>query len=164
MAKLIILRGPSGSGKSSVAKKLREKIKSKTALVEHDYLRRIILKEEDIPNGINSHLIFKVTEFALNNGYNVILEGIFFTKHYRQMLDKILEFHPEGNYIYYFDVPLKETLKRHQSKDIAEDFGEKEMGSWYVGKDVLNLGGETIISEESSLDETINKILKDTDL
>ena len=164
MTKLIILRGPSGSGKSSVAKELRKKSKYKTALVEQDYLRRIVLKEEDTQDGINSRLILQVVKFALDSEYNVILEGILFTKHYKEMLSELLDYHPNENYAYYFDVSFKETLKRHATKDTAQEFGEKEMKNWYQQSDTLGLIYEQVLPETLSLKQTVLKILKETKL
>lgn len=51
-SKLIVLRGNSGSGKSTTAKMLRDAAiakgtKTKIAIIEQDYLRRYILKEKE---------------------------------------------------------------------------------------------------------------------
>jgi len=164
MTKLIILRGPSGSGKSSIAKEIRKKAKHKTALIEQDYLRRIVLKEKDTPDGVNSELISQVTKFALNNGYNVVLEGIFHSKNYKDMLINLLKFHPEENYIYYFNISFEETLKRHATKDKAHEFGEKEMRQWYNENDLLGVKEEQVIPEKSTQEQTIKRILEETGL
>src|SRR5215469_16547178 len=47
--RLIVLRGNSGSGKSTVAKALREVYGRGVAWVSQDLIRRIILKEKDQP-------------------------------------------------------------------------------------------------------------------
>lgn len=47
MAVLIILRGNSGSGKTSVAKKLQEKLGPKTMLISQDVVRREMLHTKD---------------------------------------------------------------------------------------------------------------------
>ena len=62
--KLIVLRGPSGSGKSSTAKLLRSRFDAPTALIEQDFFRRVVLKEKDIPNGNNHDLIKSVVLFS----------------------------------------------------------------------------------------------------
>ena len=164
MSKLIILRGSSGSGKSSVAEGLREKSKSKTALIEQDYLRRVVLKEKDLPSSINPKLILKVSQFALDNGYNTIIEGIFQTGHYRKMFNALLKYHPKENYIYYFDISLRETLNRHSNRDKVNEFGEKEMMRWNIDKDLLGHKGEAVISEDLSKGQIIKKVLRETGL
>ncbi|MCA9388350.1 AAA family ATPase [Candidatus Berkelbacteria bacterium] len=55
--KLIIIRGPSSSGKTTTARKLRESCKGKVALIEQDYIRRTLLKEKDRPGAPNIELI-----------------------------------------------------------------------------------------------------------
>lgn len=161
--KLILLRGNSGSGKSTVAKKLRElaKKQEKIALVEQDYLRRIVLKEKEKEGGDNIDLIKDVVIYGLSRGYHVILEGIFYSGRYFSMLKQLLEVTP-NHYVYYFDISFEETLKRHQTKPNSSEFGETEMRSWYKEKDLLCVEGEVVIKESSSLENTINRILDDT--
>jgi deoxyadenosine/deoxycytidine kinase len=161
MAKLIILRGPSGSGKSSVAKKLQDMLGAKTALVEQDYFRRFILREKDTEDGIRTDLISTVAKFILSKGYNVILEGIFYSKRYSGMFQEILEAHPRGNHCYYFDVSLEETLKRHAAKN-EPGFGEEKMREWYKDKDLLPELDEILIPESLTLEEAVEAIAKDS--
>lgn len=162
--KLIILRGPSGSGKSTVAKEVRARAQTKTALIEQDYLRRIVLKEKEVADGANIELIFTVAKLALEHGYNVILEGILSKKRYATMIEQLLKIHPKNNHIYYFDISFEETLKRHITKPNSHEFGEKEMRDWYTPKDLLGVRSEQIIPETFGLEQTIEKILKDSGL
>ncbi len=157
---LIILRGNSGSGKSSVAKILREKIGGKTALVEQDYLRRIILKQKEKTDGDDVELIKLNVKFALRHGYNVILEGILYSGRYKKMLRQLIKLCPNHS-IYYFDISLEETLKRHVTKPNSDEFGEKELREWYKAKDVLGFKGEKIIPEKYTMLTTINEIIRD---
>ncbi len=161
--KLIILRGNSGSGKSTVARALRDQRthKSKIALVEQDYLRRIVLKEKETEDGDNISLIKQTVEFALSHGYDVILEGIFYSKRYRSMTNELLNSAP-NNFVYYFDISFEETLHRHQSKSVSDEFGEKEMRSWFKDKDLLGVENEYIIGESSSFSDTVSHILGET--
>lgn len=164
ISKLVLLRGNSGSGKSTIAKAIREKSAEKIAWVEQDYIRRIILKEKDTPEGINGDLILQTVEFALAHHYHVILEGIFYTKHYWKMFDKIFTLHPDNNFIYYFAISFEETLRRHATKPNNNDFGEVEMRRWYNENDVLGVNGEKIIPESFTLEQTVAEIAKDTGL
>lgn len=162
--KLIVLRGPSGSGKSSAALAIRNTQIKPMALIQQDYLRRILLKEKDILNGLNIQLIQQTTLFALDHGYNVIMEGIFDKSRYSQMFEELLKVHPDNNYFFYFDVSLKETLKRHQSKPNKGEFGEKEMKEWYRKKDFLDGRTELAIPESYTLEEIVEHILAITKL
>jgi thymidylate kinase len=160
--RLIVLRGPSGSGKSSVAKTVREEYLAhgyKMAYVEQDHFRRVILKEGDVPNGFNISLIKEMTIFLLHNGYDVIMEGIFDKGRYEKMFSELILFHPANNYFFYFDISLEETVKRHDTKPNKNEFGEKELRAWYKKKDFLECVVEEIISERNDVSETI-KIIK----
>lgn len=157
--KLIVLRGPSGSGKSSAAHILRSRFDAPTALVGQDYLRRIVLKEKDIPNGNNHGLIKQVIFFAFEHGYNVILEGIFDAERYERMFEEIVERHPEENHFYYFAITFAETLRRHNLKPEKQEFGELEMRQWYKEDDFLKRQKEIIVPELESLDAAVDFIL-----
>lgn len=165
MKKLIIIRGNSGSGKSTVAKKLREKAKfsKKIALVEQDYLRRFMLKEKGNKSEDNIGLIKQTVTFALEKEYCVLLEGILYSKKYATMLKKLVEKSDEY-YIYYLDVSLEETLKRHNTKFNSHEFGEKELKEWYKKMDILNVSGEKILNEELSEEAIVEVILNETKL
>ena len=63
--RLVVLRGNSGSGKSSVAAALRAACGPGVAWVSQDLIRRVILKEKDQPGGLNIGLIDQVTRYAL---------------------------------------------------------------------------------------------------
>lgn len=165
---LIILRGNSGSGKSTTAKLLRETAierggESKIAVVEQDYLRRIVLKEKETEGSNNIDLIEQTVKFALNRNYCVVLEGILYSKRYGAMIKRLLNKSSE-NFIYYFDVSFDETLKRHKTKPDSHEFGEKEMREWYRERDLLNLKGEQIIPEGMTQNQIVEKILADTKL
>ncbi len=161
--KLIILRGNSGSGKSTVAKRLREVSDRKIALVEQDNVRRVILKEKETDDGANISLIAQIVEFAIGRGYDVILEGILKFHRYGNMLERLRGLCPE-THVYYFDISFEETLRRHATKPNAHEFGEKEMREWYAHRDLTGFAGEKLISEDSSLEQTIEAIREATGL
>ncbi|MFF4616439.1 AAA family ATPase [Nonomuraea jabiensis] len=100
LAQLIVLRGDSGSGKTSVARALREAYgKRGLAVVGQDVLRRDILRELDVPGGVNIGLIDTVTRYALDHGHHVILEGILMACRYAPMLQSLREDFAAGRQI-----------------------------------------------------------------
>ena len=84
-SKLIILRGPSASGKSTVATELFKKATRNTCLIEQDYYR-FMFRPRDHGSKQNSATMHKMITnnvlTALSDGYDVIAEGIFSTKSY----------------------------------------------------------------------------------
>jgi hypothetical protein len=91
--RLIVLRGNSGSGKSTVARAVRERYGRGCALVEQDYLRRIVLRELDGDGGIAPALIAQTVRFALDHGYHVVLEGILARARYGSALSCLFRAH-----------------------------------------------------------------------
>jgi predicted kinase len=164
--KLVIIRGNSGSGKSSIAREIRARYGRGCALIEQDYLRRIILKELDGRNapGIAPRFIENTARFALDNGYHVILEGIFWTGRYRDMLHGLIDGHSGGSYAFYLDVPFDETVRRHAMRPQVNDFTPDQMREWYADHDALGIPGEHIIGESSTFERTVDFILSTTHL
>ena len=156
--RLIILRGNSGSGKTTAAKALREKLGSNTMLISQDVIRREVLKVKDDADNPAIELIKRMAEYGNSIGYNVILEGIFSKKKYGIMLEYLInEFQGEAH-AFYFDILFEETLKRHITKPNAHEFGEIEMREWWKEKDYLNIKEEKFITDKMSMEQTLNFI------
>ncbi|QHA10124.1 kinase [Streptomyces broussonetiae] len=162
--RLIVLRGNSASGKSSVAEGVRDRFGRGLALVGQDNLRRIVLRERDRPDAANIGLIDTVARYALDAGYHVIVEGILSADRYGAMLARLRADHRGPTHGYYLDVPFQDTLARHATKPIAGQVGEADLRNWYRACDVLPGRVETVIGAGSSLAETIDHIMCDTGL
>lgn len=158
---LIIIRGNSGSGKSKVAEVLRDRIDGKVAIVGLDTLRRTILMEPDkLENTDIIGLIEQTVQYCLNTGYTVILEGILSKPKYKEMIERLIGAAPCKTSVFYIDVSLEETIRRHETKHVANDFGEKELKAWYQPQNYLDIPREIVIDENSTLEETVTLILK----
>jgi predicted kinase len=160
--RLIVVRGNSGSGKSTVAKALREICGRGVAWVSQDLIRRIILKEKDRPGGANIGLIDQVARYSLESGYHVVLDGIFYADRYEPMLTGLASDHLGVSRFYYLDVSLEETLRRHVTRPQAAELGPSEMHDRYRPGDLLGGICERIIPETSTLAQTTALILADT--
>ncbi|MFJ2198836.1 kinase [Streptomyces violaceusniger] len=159
--RLIVLRGNSASGKSSVAAELRARYGRGLALVGQDNLRRVVLRERDTPDAANIGLIDTVARYALDHGFHAVVEGILYAAHYGPMLDALCRDHQGRTHAYYLDVPFAETLRRHATKPQADEYGEPEMRDWYRPLDLLPGGGETVIPATSALAETVGRVMRD---
>jgi predicted kinase len=162
--RLIVLRGNSASGKSTVAAQIRARYGRGVAIVAQDNVRRIVLQERDVPDGANIGLIEQVARYALDAGYHTIVEGILNAAHYGPMLRRLADSHAGSSHWYYLDVPFEETLRRHAGKPQAAEYGRAEMSRWYRNKDVLPGGVEAIIPADSSMEETVQRIMRDAGL
>jgi len=157
MEKLIIIRGPSGVGKSSVAKALKEKTDRPTMLIEQDIFRTF--SNEETPNNLPVHEMVEVTTLiALKHGFDVILEGILNVQKpgRREMYERIFKAHPAENYIFYMEASFDETVRRHGARlDKKDKFGADDMREWYGLASPMQHPEEVIIQEGSSLEETV---------
>lgn len=162
--RLIVLRGNSASGKSSVAAGLREKFGRGLALVGQDNLRRIVLRERDRPGAANIGLIDLTARYALDAGFHVVVEGILYADRYGDMLARLRADHRGPTHGYYLDVPFAETLVRHTTKPIADDVDETRLRDWYRPRDLLPGGIETVVGAESALHETVDRVMLETGL
>ncbi|MEV4393006.1 AAA family ATPase [Nonomuraea sp. NPDC049607] len=162
---LIVIRGNSGSGKSTVARTVRETYAQRgMALIGQDVVRREILRERDKPDGVNIGLLDVMCRHALNAGYHVILEGILARSRYGEMLQALFHDHRGTSHGYYLDVSLEETLHRHQTRPQRTQFCSDDMRQWYLERDVLPGTAETIIGESSTLAQTVGLILQSAGL
>ncbi|MFJ3644132.1 AAA family ATPase [Streptomyces sp. NPDC090108] len=162
--RLILLRGNSASGKSSVAAGLRDRFGRGLALVSQDNLRRVVLRERDRPGAANIGLIGLTARYALDAGFHVVVEGILYADHYGSMLADLRADHRGPTHAYYLDVPFEEALVRHATKPIADDVDETQLRDWYRTRDLLPGGVETVIGAGSTLHETVDRIMLDTGL
>lgn len=157
---LVVLRGNSGSGKTTTALALRPLLGEHVAWIEQDYLRRTVLSEPDRGHlSANVHLVDSVVRLALDHGFSVITEGIFNPRDYADTFRRLASDHAGRTLFAAFDIPFEETLVRHSTRPMAAVFGENEMSEWYRGWDPLPFVDEYRIPQTSSLDETVEALL-----
>ncbi len=132
MEKLIIIRGPSGAGKTSVAKAIKDRSDRPTLLIEQDQFRRNFNDQGPKANVPVWEMIEGNTIIGLEHGFDVVLESILNIQKpgRREVFERIFQAHPEQNYIFYFNTTFEETLRRHNSRPQKNEFGEKEMREW----------------------------------
>ncbi|TXC99966.1 AAA family ATPase [Streptomyces sp. ISID311] len=157
---LVVLRGNSATGKSSVAAGLRKRYGRGVAVVGQDTLRREVLRERDIPGGANVGLIDLTVRYGLEHGFHTVLEGILYVAHYGDMLAGLLADYQQRSHCFYFDVPFEQTLERHATKPIGLEVGEAQLRDWYRPLDLLPGGVETVIPASSTLNETVDQVMR----
>lgn len=158
MPKIIILRGNSASGKSTVAKALQQKIGHGTFLVSQDYVRREMLW---LQTGLHSQaidLLENLIEYGFRHCEITILEGILYSVTYDSLFRRIKELFAYDIFAYYFDISFEETLIRHRQRPWANEFDEAEMQKWWRANDFLSNINEKIIIQDSSITETVKRI------
>lgn len=156
--RLIVLRGPSAAGKSSVAARLLESPRP-TALIAQDAYRFIfnVREGEDYSKAVRQMIRDNVLG-ALGNGFDVIVEGVLRAKGYRDVFAAVFREHPRNNHVFYLDVGLEETLRRHRGRATAGHFTEADMRGWYRARDLLGCDCERVIGEDGTLGDTVDLI------
>lgn len=156
---LIVLRGNSASGKTTVASELQRNLGAGTANVGQDHFRRVVLREHDVANGDNIGLLANTIRYCAGIGYNVIVEGILVASHYRDMLCRVIGEHAGPTHIFYLQVSLDEALRRHQERPLAMKVPPEEFRRWYVPSDLLGVTGEVVLDATADIQVTVGAIM-----
>lgn len=156
--KLIILRGNSASGKTTIAKNLQGHFGDGTLLVSQDTVRRDMLSVRDRKGNLSIDLIRQIAEYGKGRCEFVILEGILIKEGYEEMLLELIRSFEGNADVYYFDLPFEKTVERHKSRDLADAFGEDSLRSWWRAKDYLGTEGEWMLTEEMTKEEIVELI------
>lgn len=157
---LVVLRGNSASGKTSLAHAIRQRAGRGVAIVSQDVVRRDILWEHETPTGVNIGLIDTIARHALDHGYHVIVEGMLKAHAYGEMLGQLVEDHRGRTSCFYLDVPWEETLRRHATKPQAAEYGADLMRQWFKPLDLLPQVNEHRLDETLSLDQMTEMVLE----
>ena len=158
MAKLIILRGNSGSGKTSAAKALQRRFCRGTLLISQDTVRREMLWAADGAGTKALPLLIHLLEYGRKNCDVTILEGILDSECYRDLFEAAVQEYGENVFAFYYDIPFDETLLRHRTKPNRGEFGEAEMRRWWKEKDYAGVIPERTIERGMSLSDTVEMI------
>ncbi|NLS38747.1 hypothetical protein GHU05_07430 [Fructobacillus tropaeoli] len=159
MGNLIVIRGNSGSGKTVTANALHEQLGENNLLIPQDYVRRTMLRVKDTPKNLSIDLIKEMALFGIKNCRYTIIEGIFPASKYGQMLSEMID-QADQSFIYYYDLPFEETVKRHQEK-MNPGFDEVDLAKWFCPHDLLQVTGERVIDPSLGQAAVVRKIMGD---
>lgn len=159
--KIMILRGNSGSGKSTVARQLQRQLGRGTLLISQDMIRREMLWVRDGEGTKAISLLAEMVRYGRQNCDFVILEGILYADWYRELFETIVSEYGSDIYAYYYDLTFEETLRRHQTKPNCNDFGEEDMRRWWRDKDYIGFIAEKGIDSKMTEEEAVEMILSD---
>ncbi|TCL56671.1 AAA domain-containing protein [Kineothrix alysoides] len=160
MSSLIIIRGNSGSGKTTIAKGLQQKFGHNTMLISQDVVRRDILKVKDGFDTKALPLMMELLIYGKSNCDIVILEGIMYADWYKPLFE-LATAQFDNIFAYYYDLSFEETLKRHQTKSSSNEFGADAMRQWWRDKDFIGIIPEAILTRELEAEDTIDFVYKD---
>lgn len=158
-SKLIIIRGNSGSGKTTTAKSLQNYLGRGTLLVSQDVVRREMLKVQDKEGNISIDLIRQIAEYGKDKCEFIIVEGILYKERYGEMLKNLIQFYDQMAYVFYFDLSFEETVLRHNSREKKMEFGEDSLRAWWNPNDYFGVDGEMKFTSDMLQDDILKVIL-----
>ena len=158
MAKLIILRVKSGSGKTTVASALQKRFGRNTMLIGQDFVRMQMLNSKDVEA---QPLIHDLLKYGKRHSEVTILEGILDSEVYRPLFESAVEEYGGNIFAYYYDIPFEETLRRHGTKPNRAEFGEEDMRRWWKEKDYIGIIPEKIITMDMSGQDAVEMIFQE---
>lgn len=157
---LIVLRGNSGSGKSTIATYLQSELSGPAAILSQDYFRRVIYKEREQDSLAHVDLLEAATAHCLAAGQHVILDGIFNAGRYSPMLARVRSMTNDARF-YAFGLSLDDTITRHQSRSKSVDFTAEDMAAWYHGWQPLSFVRERRIGTSETVSAIVTRVLED---
>lgn len=161
MSKLVIIRGNSGSGKTTTAKMLQHRLGRNIMLLSQDVIRREILWVKDGFGTEALPLLMEMLQYGHSHCEAVILEGILDAEYYRPLFELASELFGHEIFAYYYDLTFEETLVRHQTKPNRDKFGREEMQRWWKEKDWMKVIPEKVISADMTQGDTVEMIYQD---
>lgn len=164
---LIIIRGPAGSGKSSVARELHDTAAQKTALLSLDVFRVNIAKEQEGAAPITAEIIGHAAKKFLDAGYTVILEGIFNLQKdcYKNLFEELFDYNQGSNHLYFLEISLQESIRRNTQRPKGRIINEDAMREWYPKAKKSGYELEQVIDvEKTTLADTVEQIANECGL
>lgn len=158
-SRLVMLRGNSGSGKTTTARFLQRLIGRGTLVVSQDVVRREMLWVREGAEAIP--LLLELIGYGQRHSPVTILEGILRTDWYGPLFEEVQRRFGENILAYYYDIPFEETLRRHAMRPQRFQFGAEDMRSWWRERDLIGTIPETLLTQELSARGAARKIYRD---
>lgn len=157
---LVVLRGNSGSGKSTVARRVQAAFSPGECLVvPQDTVRRELLGDTDSAGAADIDLIETIAGWGLARGLVVVVEGILNAGRYQRTLERLAGIASRSHF-FAWHLPLEETLRRHETRTKAGAFTADEMSDWYHGWQPLDFVTEIRFDTSVSAREAADRVLE----
>jgi len=166
MQKLIVLRGAPSSGKSTIAKNLKN-LKNKVTWLKVDnfkaFFAKDITEENEAIDYVNQAAVATL-EHLLSQGFSVVMEGIFQNPKYITLAVDIAKQNNIQFKVYELECSLEALQSRDKVRDSVKEGCRKPLGDELIAK--LNQvvkdnpwsGAEKLNTEKLSLEECIEKL------
>jgi hypothetical protein len=129
--------------RATLAAALQRALGPGTGYVGQDHFRRIVLREHGVPHGHSIDFIANAVWYRLRIGFHVILEEILVSDHYGQMLREWSSRTVGAATCSTSDVPLDETLLRHDGRALRATVPQEKLQDWFVPSDLSGVAGRS---------------------
>jgi hypothetical protein len=161
--RIVILRGPAGSGKSSVSAAALSALRDRGVRVvylEQDFFRNTLAGGVKGARECACDMLVASARAAHAAGFCVLLEGILSKDHHVGAFAQLAS-DLGGSAVshVYLDVSLEETKARHAGRAKAKEFGADKLDEWWSSAAPLGVEGEVIIDSASPLPTTVAAVV-----
>ena len=154
--RVVVLRGPAGSGKSTVSAGVLASVRARggrVAYLEQDYYRNTALAGGAGAREAARDMLVASARAAHAAGFSVLIEGILSKAHHSAALAQLGAELPVS--CVYLNVPLEETKARHAGRAKAAEFGAEKLEEWWASAEPLGTAGEVLVPGDSPLEATV---------
>lgn len=154
-----LIRGPPGSGKSTVAKALLEHLRGSgrsVAYLEQDHFRGGIMGDFGAKPEIWGPILVASAQAASANGVDAVVEGMLTLPKNMAVIEQIAAM--PSSRVVYLNVDLDEALRRHAGRDKSAHIPAEDIIKWSKSCTPCGLPKEAVLTNTDK-DETVRKIL-----
>ena len=158
----IILRGPAGFGKSTLAKEIQRRCRSKTAVIDTDIFNWSIVPGEDDKAVVYENVVTLASNY-LRRSYNVIIEGLIISSEEQGALEQVRKLAAERRAVgldFYCRVSKDVALGRNEGRGKGVEAVQIEEWWDLAEADKANVSVPLIeLDMEAALGDVATKVL-----
>lgn len=147
MSKLLVIRGATGSGKSSLANYIHNYIVGSSVLLPQDVFTVDFIKNESSLFKASLDALETSARAYLNSDTVVILEGVFSAKHWEEMIYR-LSVDTERHY-FFLSTTVDTSIERAGKREKSAQITEEDVRLWHPKSTPLHAANETVIAADT---------------
>lgn len=169
MQKLIVIRGAPASGKSTIAKRLRD-FQKKVVWLKVDNFKNFFSEDGTLGLKCINEAAVVTLDYLLSQGFSVIMEGIFQDTSYISKAVKVAENKKIQYKVYQIKCSLSFLLKRDKTRPGIKEGCRKPLGDGAIAnlyrilENTFYKGATELDTENLSLEECVEIVKKDLEI